>query len=200
MGGEEDGFALVLEALDDLADLHAAERIEAAGGLVEDQQVGIVDQRLGQADALLHALGVGLDGALAGVFQLDQLEQLVNAAVRLGARDAEDARVEAEQFLGGEELVVVGQLGQVADALAGDGLAHVHAEQEGGAAGGVDEAQQHVHGGGLAGAVGAEKAKDFAGADAQVEVVDGHFPGLPRVLRPKLNPQIPGFNNRFHGS
>ena len=100
---------------------------------------------------------------------------------------------------GGQELVIVGQLRQVADALAGDGFAHIHAEKVSGAAGGIDEAEQHIHRGGLPSAVGAEKAKHFAGTNAQVQVVDGHFLRLPRALRPKLNPQVLGFNNRFHG-
>ncbi|GAA4074556.1 hypothetical protein GCM10022248_49040 [Nonomuraea soli] len=38
---------------------------------------------------------------------------------------------------------------------------------------GGDEAEQHVEGGGLAGAVGAEQADHLAGADGQVEAVDG---------------------------
>ena len=68
--------------LDDFAHFHAAERIQAAGRLVEDQQVGIVDQRLGQADALLHAFGIGFDRALAGVFQFDEFQQLRQCAGR----------------------------------------------------------------------------------------------------------------------
>ena len=77
----------LLQPLDDLAHLHAAQRVQAAGRLVEDQQVRVVDQGLGQSHPLLHALGIGLDGALAGGFQLDELQQLVNPPVRLGARE-----------------------------------------------------------------------------------------------------------------
>ena len=73
MGRKEDSLALVLEPLNDLAHFHAAERVQAAGRLVEDEQVRFVDQGLGQPHPLLHAFGIGLDGALAGGFQLDQL-------------------------------------------------------------------------------------------------------------------------------
>src|SRR5690349_1035999 len=66
---KEDRFALALQSLDDLPHLHPPERVQAAGGLVEDEQVRIVDQGLGQADALLHALGVGLELAFARVLQ-----------------------------------------------------------------------------------------------------------------------------------
>ena len=62
---KENGFALVFQALDDFADLHASQRVEAAGRFVENQQVGIIDQRLREADALLHSLGIGFDGTFA---------------------------------------------------------------------------------------------------------------------------------------
>jgi hypothetical protein len=42
---------------DDLAEVVAAEGVEARRQLVEDEQVGIGDEGLRDADALLHALG-----------------------------------------------------------------------------------------------------------------------------------------------
>ena len=42
-----------------------------------------------------------------------------------------------------------------------------------GAGGGFENAEDHVDGGGLAGAVGAEESEDLAGADLEGEVVDG---------------------------
>src|SRR2546430_6489689 len=51
------------------------------------------------------------------------------ARIGLRARDAENPRIEAQEFLGSQEFVIVSQLGEVADALAGDGLAHVDAEE-----------------------------------------------------------------------
>ena len=49
-----------------------ADRILAAERLIENEQVGIIDEGLGQPYALLHALGIGFDRALGGVFKLDQ--------------------------------------------------------------------------------------------------------------------------------
>ena len=102
-------------------------------------------------------------GRLRACFEFDQFEQLVNAFIRLGARQAENFGVKPEQLLGGEKFVIIGHLRQVADALAGDGLAHVNAEQIGRAAGRRHEAEQDVHRGGFARAVRAEEAEDFAG-------------------------------------
>ena len=49
-----------------------ADRVEAAGGLVEQDQLGLVDQRLGEADAARHALGVFFQLPLAGAVEADQ--------------------------------------------------------------------------------------------------------------------------------
>ena len=56
---------LCAEVADQLEHLVAPLRIHAVGRLVEKQQIGIVDQRLRQLDALLHAGRVGLDVAVA---------------------------------------------------------------------------------------------------------------------------------------
>ena len=52
----EDDRVIAGELLDQLARLDDLLRVEAGGRLVEDQHVGVVDQRLRQADALLVAL------------------------------------------------------------------------------------------------------------------------------------------------
>jgi len=71
----------------------------------------------------------------------------------------QNARIESQQFFDGEKFIVIGQLGKITDALAGDWLAGVDIEQKSRAAGGIHVTEQHVHGGGLARAIGAEKPK-----------------------------------------
>ena len=61
------------------------------------------------------------------------------------------------------------------------------AEQLGAPGGRQDQAQQHPHGGGLAGAVGAEEAVDVALLDLEVEGVDGG--DAPEPLGQRLGPQ-----------
>ena len=52
--------------------LRAHQRIHAGQRLVENQQLGIVHQRLRQLDALPHALAVGADLLVGGVHQIDR--------------------------------------------------------------------------------------------------------------------------------
>ena len=58
---DEHGPALGAEAPQEVAHLDDPGGIEAVGGLVEDQQRGILEQRRGDAEALLHPQRVGPD-------------------------------------------------------------------------------------------------------------------------------------------
>jgi hypothetical protein len=81
--------------------------------------------------------------------------------------------VEVEQLVAGGPLLEAEVLGQVADPPAGGRLARRPAEDQGLAAAGPDQAEQDLHGRGLAGPVGPEEAEDLAGLDAQGQVVEG---------------------------
>ena len=54
--------------------------VHAVGGLVEKQQIGIVDERLRQLDPLLHAGRIGVDVAVARFAEAHVEEDLVRAA------------------------------------------------------------------------------------------------------------------------
>ena len=60
--------------------------IHAVRGLVEKQQIGIVDERLRQLDALLHARRVRLDVAVPRLAEADVVQHLVRALHRVGLR------------------------------------------------------------------------------------------------------------------
>ena len=77
---------LCAEIADELEHLVAALRIHAVGGLVEEQQIGIVHERLRQLDPLLHAGRVRLDVAVARLAEADVEQHLVRALHRVDAR------------------------------------------------------------------------------------------------------------------
>ena len=82
---------LCAEVADQLEHLVAPLRVHAVGRLVEEQQIGIVDERLRQLDALLHAGRVGLDVAVARLAEADVVEHLVRALHRVDRRQARRA-------------------------------------------------------------------------------------------------------------
>ena len=63
VAGQQDRLAAPAELDDQVLDLPRADRIKAGGGLVEDEEIGIVDESLGDADArcipLSNAGGTG---------------------------------------------------------------------------------------------------------------------------------------------
>ena len=161
--GHHDGDAeLVAGPPDQLEHLVATGRIEAVRRLVEEEQPRVVDERLGQLDALLHAGRVAADLAVALLVQPDVAEDLgrpLARGVRRQPRDAAHVGHELGRRHVGRQAVV---LGHVADELADLGAVpgHVQVEHDGRPAGRRDEAEQDLDQRRLAGAVRADQADD----------------------------------------
>ena len=166
----------------DVPHLVAAARVEAGGRLVEEEQVGRVEDAGGDVEAPPHAARVVLDLLAGRVGQPEGVEQLRGP---LAARPLRwpSSRPSSTRFSrAGEVLVDRGVLaGEAHPAAHRVGLAHhVVAEDAGLAAVGPQQGGEHPHGGGLAGAVRAEDAVDRAGGHGEVDAVDG--PGLAERL------------------
>ena len=77
---------VVAEIVDELEHLVAPFGIHPVGGLVEEQQVGIVHERLRQLDPLFHPGRVGFDVPVAGFAKPDVEQDLVRALHGIVAR------------------------------------------------------------------------------------------------------------------
>ena len=171
---QDDRLAGVVQAADDLPEADPALRVEAGGGLVEEQDRRVVEDRardhqpLGEAARERHHRRLGALGEV----ELD--EQVVGGGARGGGAHAEEAAVEVEVLPHGERAVERVRLRHDADQLLGDrgvrddvDVVHERLSRR------RDHARgQHARGGGLAGAVGAEQPEDLALGDGQVEPVD----------------------------
>ncbi len=72
VAGQQDGqAALVGQPPEQVQDLDHAERVDGRGRLVEDEQVGVLDQGVGDAQALEHAPRVRLDQGVGAIGQTD---------------------------------------------------------------------------------------------------------------------------------
>ena len=105
LGGEEDGRALVVQRPHLLPDRLAADRVEAGGRLVEEEDAGLVDQRRGEVEAALHPARVAADPAVGRRGQVDPLEQIVGAPLALLGGDALQGRLQADQLAAGHQRV-----------------------------------------------------------------------------------------------
>ena len=64
-----------LQVADHVADEEAAERVEAGGGLVEEDEVGLAEEGLREPDPLPHALAVLAEALVARLAELHPAEQ-----------------------------------------------------------------------------------------------------------------------------
>ena len=174
MGGQQNRFALLQQQLQPLPHQVPGLRVQARGRLVQQQQLGVVDERTRQAQAPLHAAGQLAGLGLGLVRQRREGQQLRDARAYRGVGHTEVAAIN-QQVLGAAEIRV--QRVHLADhaQLALDRQRVVrHAEAKGADAAriGLGLAQAHAQRGGLASAVGTDHAQAFTGGNVEAQVVD----------------------------
>jgi hypothetical protein len=151
------------EAPDEAEHLVDLPRIEAVRGLVEDEHLGVVDERLREPDPLAVALRQMAEHAVGDAPEGAGLDHAVERLVERRAPDAAQLRREAE--VGHHAHLVVERriLGEMADAAAHLGrlLEDVVAGDLHGALGGGEVPGDHPHRRRLPGPVGAEEPEDL---------------------------------------
>ncbi len=169
VSAEDDGGAAAAEVEDGGADGFGADRIEAGERLVEDEEARLGNDGGDELNLLAHALAEGLQALGGAMAEIEALQPGINFGGDAAA--AAELAVEFEERADGHAAVEAALLGEVADG-AGAGSGRI-AEDVDGAAIGVDDVDDHPHGGGFAGAVGADEAVDGALGDSEGDVVDG---------------------------
>ena len=170
--GDDDVDALVEgEVADELEHLVAPLRVHAVGRLVEEQEVGVVHERLRQLDALLHARGVGFDVAVARLAQPDVEQHLVRALHRVDPGQPRQFGAVGDEADGVHPRNVGVVLRHVADARPDleRGVRHVEPQHPHAPLVRDDEAEQRLDHRALARPVGAEQP-DRAGAERRRDV------------------------------
>src|SRR5947208_7752589 len=100
MAAENDGLASAGQGDDEVLDFAATDGIETGSGFVKDDEIGIVDEGLGEADAALHAFGEFADGARASLAEADHFEQLFGATGAIAFVQVEKVAEEGERCAG----------------------------------------------------------------------------------------------------
>ncbi len=115
---QQHGRAVGDEPLDRVPQRQAAARVEASRRLVEEQHRRARDERCREVEPAAHAAGVRLDGALAGVGEVEAVEQLGRALLRRRTRLPVEAPDHRQVLRAGEVLVDRRVLAGEADLLA----------------------------------------------------------------------------------
>ncbi len=175
MGRDDERRATLLEPIEAVPEQVARLRVEPRGGLVEDHQVRLVDERARDGEAALHAAGERLYLVLGALVQLHELEQLVRSLARRGPGDVEVSGVHLQVLAHGELGVEVVDLRHHAEARLDLAClrARIHADDAERAVAERAGTRDHAHGAGLPGTVGAEEAERLAGMHVEIDAVDG---------------------------
>ena len=191
VGADEHGHAVGGEPVDLVPELAPGLGVDSGGGLVEQQQLGLVQDRGGQRQALLPAAGQAAGELALAVGEAQPIDCLgyPPAASVHGIEAADEVEVLPDR----EILVEAEALRHVADLTLDRPrlLDDVVAEAAAAARIGREQAAQHADGRGLAAAVGAEEAADLAAIDLDRDMVD-------HGARPEALDQPLGVDHRAH--
>ena len=205
VAAHQDSLSLVPQLEDQVLHLAGTDGVEAGCGFVEQNQLRVVDQRLGQADAPRHAFGIFTQLAAASVLDSHQLNQALNPLLTNLRRHIEQSAVKVQRLFGIQEFVQVGLFRQIANAFVLGDIRRIFAKHQGLPAGGKQQPQQELDGGRFARPVGPQQAKNLPLADLQVQGVKSADLGpAPEVAKnlgqaARLNHHVPGGRSGFEG-
>ena len=172
--GQQHGRAGRRARLDRLPHAQPRARVQAGRRLVEEQHRRPGDERGGEVQPPAHAAGVGLGGPLGRLGELEALEQLVRARLRLLAGQVVELADHLEVLEAGQVLVdgrvLAGEpdLGPQRGRVAHD----VEAGDAGAARIGLEQGGEDPHRCGLARPVGAEQAEDAPRTSREVHAAE----------------------------
>jgi hypothetical protein len=170
MRGEKDGPAGELELLDQIPKLAAGLRVQAGGGLIEKKKIGIADERASERETLFLAARKISDARILFFFELHEFDGFGGARPFL-----KKAAEQAERFEDGQlfrELGILQLNAEPLTKLPGIGIP-METKQFDVAGIGSSQAFANLDGCCFARPVWPEKAEALAGADFEVEAIDG---------------------------
>ena len=190
VGDHDDGHSeRVLDFAEEEKDLLAGGAVEIAGGLVGEEDCGLIYQRAGEGAALLLAAGEFAGAMLGAGREANAVESLLHAAAALGAIDFGQPKRKLDIFFERHAWEKIEGLEYHADGFAAiTGEAgrveggEIFALNVDGACGGAVQSGHEIEQGGLAGPGAAEEGEEFTGSDFEREVVDGTDGGFAEAV------------------
>jgi hypothetical protein len=174
MRAVEDGLAAAGEQMDEMPEHQRRGDVEAGVRFVEDQDVGIVQQRADDQHFLLHPFRVRADRLLGGIREAEQLEQRTHPVLEHVLGDLPEPADQLQLFATRQERIECRLLRHVAepppvgDRVVGDAAPF----EQHRAARGLHQPGQHPAGRGLSRSVRSEVADHFPRAHDEAHVVD----------------------------
>src|SRR5215813_729920 len=167
---EENSLALIEQLPQPLPNHMPGLWIETCGGLVHENEIGVVDEGTRERETPLHSAGQRLDARSRARLEAGEGYQRRNAAAYRGVGHSEIAAVHQQIFLNCEVRIEIVGLRHDSDAAPGlqRPLRHREREHLDRSAVRIDQAQAQTQCRGLPGAVRAEQSKAFSGSEVEV--------------------------------
>ena len=172
MGGNEDGAIVqIRQGFYQIANFMDARGVKAVGRFIQNEDRRTAQQRPGEAKPLFHTQGILLCEAISKFGQPHQLQGVLHGVLTQAQNPAYHIQVFPARQVGIERggLNERANLPQDFQPVVGK-LLPVNNEP---ALCGGGQPQEHLHGGGFARSIGAEKAVNTAPADVNRNIVDG---------------------------
>jgi len=181
------------DAVDKFPELAAGKRIHTGGGLIQDQQIRVMDECTAQSQFLLHTAGKLARGAVCEGSQAGTGQQLLDAPLPLFTRLAEQAAEEIDvlEHRQGHVEVAPQPLGHVGDARAHDAtvaaVAHVAAENGHGPLLDLAYARDKRQQAGLADSVGADQTHHTTARNLKIDMINsrGCAVTMAEIFKPR---------------
>ena len=173
--------------------LPRAHRIHPRRRLVQNQQVGVVDQCLRQPDAPRHPLGKRPHRPVAHPRQPHHPQQRLDAFFAHFAGQAENTPVKIQRLARRQIPVQIGLFRQIADAGRDVRIVAHPPQHKRMSFGRSQQIENHLNRGRLARTIGAEKPVYLVIADLKIQAIDRHHLGAPPPVGKHL-----GQSNRFY--
>lgn len=188
VGGDEHG-AVGAEFADERAHLGDLGGVESVGGLVEDEDLGIVQDGRGEADALPVALAEVSDAAGADIAEPAAFDGSVDGGAASGSVEGVEPGAEGEVVRHTHFRIEGGGFGEISQfGACGEGLVEGVVGADAGVSGvRGDHAGEDSDGGGLACAVGSEQSGDLPRVEFEGDATKGVHASVPFMHAIKSN-------------
>src|SRR5580704_4415810 len=170
MRTQKDGFSRSPRLQQQFTDRDSSEWIQRGCRLIQNQQFGIINQCLGEADALQHAAGKLAHVAFGVISQPDHLEHPGGAGAELRGLHAIEGPVKAHQLFRSPRIQG-NILRQESHPAACGRMSESPPQELSMPAGGPHKTHGEVYGSGLSRTVRPQKAQNLTRLDLQIESI-----------------------------
>ena len=170
---QQDGLSSAAKLKNEILHLPSTDRVETRCRLIEDQQLGVIDQGLRETEAARHTLGKFAGRTMGDLGEADHFQQFLGASTASAPIETEEFAVVVDGLGRIEKAIKVGFLGQIADFTLHLNIARITTKHNQATSRAMKQPEDHLDGGRLTRSVGTEQTEDLVTVDVKIDPVNG---------------------------